>query len=78
MKRGKATKIGLVTFFSTLTIGTFMIQNSTQIEAAPLGTPLTNSAFTSTPVPDKFLNIWNTKVMTWNLMQSLIPLSVTL
>ncbi|KRK63766.1 cell surface SD repeat-containing protein [Companilactobacillus tucceti DSM 20183] len=60
MKRGKATKIGLVTFFSTLTIGIFMIQNSTQIEAAPLGTPLTNNAFTSTPAPDKFLNIWNT------------------
>lgn len=60
MKRGKATKIGLVTFFSTLTIGTFMIQNSTQVEAAPLGTELQYYLNDPTPAPSKFMNIWNT------------------
>ncbi|WP_125565485.1 hypothetical protein [Companilactobacillus insicii] len=60
MKKGKAAKLGLVTLFSTLTLGTFMVQNSTQIEAAPLGTELQYYLNDPTPAPSKFLNIWNT------------------
>ncbi|WP_334330246.1 hypothetical protein [Companilactobacillus sp. HBUAS59699] len=60
MDKGKATKIGLVTLFSTLTLGTFVVQNNTQVDAAPLGTELQYYLNDPTPAPSKFLNIWNT------------------
>lgn len=60
MNKGKATKLGLVTLFSTLVLGTFVVQNDIQVDAAPLGTELQYYLNDPTPAPSKFLNIWNT------------------
>lgn len=59
MNNVKVKYLGILSFFAMLIIGLFSNQ-STTTQAAAVGTPLTNSAFTSTPAPDKFLNIWNT------------------
>jgi len=54
----KLKRAGFVTFVAVSMLGTFSIQ-SLNVNAAALGTPLTNSLYTPTPAPDKFLNIWN-------------------
>jgi len=59
MNRGKTAKLGLVTLFSTLALGTFVVQNNTEVNAAPLGTELQYYLNDPTPAPSKFLNIWN-------------------
>ncbi|APU72220.1 Ig-like domain-containing protein [Companilactobacillus crustorum] len=55
----KLKRAGLISFAAVSMLGTFSVQGAT-VDAAALGTPLTNSFFTPTPAPDKFLNIWNT------------------
>ncbi|WP_334330247.1 Ig-like domain-containing protein [Companilactobacillus sp. HBUAS59699] len=59
MNNVRVKYLSLLSFFTILIIGIFSSQGTT-IQAASVGTPLTNSAFTATPAPDKFLNIWNT------------------
>lgn len=52
-------RIGLVTFLAAMVLGTFSV-DSKSVQAAELGTPLSNSLYTPTPDPSIFLNIWNT------------------
>ncbi len=52
-------RIGLFTFLITVVLGLFA-GSITTTNAADVGTPLSSSAFTPTPEPVKFLNIWNT------------------
>jgi len=55
----KLKRAGLVTFAAISMLGTFSMQG-VNVDAAALGTPLTNNMFIPNPAPDKFLNIWNT------------------
>ncbi|KRK79376.1 Ig-like domain-containing protein [Companilactobacillus nodensis] len=57
MNNIKLKRYGLFLFVILLMLGVFSTQDT---QAAEVGTPLTNSAFTATPEPNKFLNIWNT------------------
>jgi len=59
MNRGKTAKLGLVTLFSTLALGTFVVQNNIEVNAAPLGTELQYYLNDPTPAPSKFSNIWD-------------------
>jgi len=56
----KNIKLGLVTLFSAVALGTVAIQGNTNVDAAALGTPLQATMYDPTSAPEKFLNIWNT------------------
>lgn len=58
--KNKNIKIGLVTLFSVVALGTVAIQTGTTVDAADLGTPLQSRMYDPTPAPQKLLNIWMT------------------
>lgn len=60
MKKNKAIKLGLVTLFSSMALGTAVVYSTSIVDAAPLGTPLQLTLYEPNPAPTKFLNVWMT------------------